>query len=315
MNDTSSFGGFINSFMTSFHDQYGKIPNLVIPLLSDASSHQLDFDDHLGIRKAINDALYLRSLDEFATMSIPVQSPNTWPSGALSQRLTAKVNNIYHHSAILSALVETSTLPLRLKRKRDDISSISAQLNWRGTTRFCELSGIFPVDSSENLEARLVNFSAARTKNGGAMHTQFTRQDVTRGFSPSNILTYEQWSSGQPLQDIFVFSTHAGAYPIPTSFPPFFKPLDTKSSHRRGVLTQPTECAVFSSLSTSSSTGSLFSSYTSTIETYLRRKPDTEALGFDRDDLKDLVGDLWTLHDKFIEPGSGDDGSLGEDEE
>ncbi|KAG5637077.1 hypothetical protein H0H81_005847 [Sphagnurus paluster] len=47
----------------------------------------------------------------------------------------------------------------------------------------------------------------------------------------------------------------------------------------------------------------------------LTAKPDTEALGFDRDDLKDLVGDLWTLHDKFIEPGSGDDGSLGEDEE
>ncbi|KAG5648222.1 hypothetical protein DXG03_006179 [Asterophora parasitica] len=193
MNDTSTFGGFMNSFITSLRDQYGKLPCLVIPLLSDAVSRPLEID------------------------------------------------------------------------------------------------------------------------NNTSKYAQFARLDVTRGFSPSGIPVYDKWSSGQPLQDSFITRIHAASYPIPTSFPPFFK---RDVSHRRGVLTQPMECSVFSSLSTNTRTAHLFSSHASAIKIYLQRKPAVETLGFDADDLKDLVNDLWALHVNFGESGDSDsdDGSLGEDE-
>ncbi|KAF8055192.1 mtDNA inheritance protein Dml1 [Lyophyllum atratum] len=300
MNDTSTFGGFMNSFLTSFRDQYLKLPCLAFPLLSDGISKQLAVDDFTGTRKVINDALHLRSLDELASISIPIQPTNIWPTDRWSSYLEADVNNIYHSSAILSAHIETSTLPLRLKGTHDDVAKMSAKLNWRGTTRFSELSGIFPFHSPEDFDERLVNFSASRGEHDGAKSRQFTRLDVTRGFSPSGISAYEQ--------------VHAPAYPIPTSYPSFFKPADSTPS-RQGIFAQPVKTSVFSSLSTSSHTANLFSSHASAIETYLKRKPAVEVLGFENDDLKDLVNDLWTLHDNFDDGNEeGEDNSLGEDE-
>lgn len=45
MNDTESFGGFINSFLTSFRDEFAKLSCLVVPLLSDAATRHIDIDD------------------------------------------------------------------------------------------------------------------------------------------------------------------------------------------------------------------------------------------------------------------------------
>ncbi|GLB45716.1 putative tubulin domain containing protein [Lyophyllum shimeji] len=316
INDTPTFGGFINSFLTSFRDQYLKIPCLVFPLLSDAVSKRVvPSDDSTGTRKIINDALYLRSLDELASMSVPIQLPNAWPTEAWCPYLTAELNNTYHVSAILSAHVETSTLPLRLKGRYDDLGTVANRLNWRGTTRFSELSGIFPFNSAEDFERRLVNFSAGGVEHG-AKHHQFTRLDVTRGFSPSGLSAYEQWSAGRSLQDAYISRIHAPPYPIPTSYPAFFKPADDGMPARKGIFAQPVQTSVFSSLSTSTQTAHLFSSYAAAIEAYLKRKPTDQALGFENDELRDLVNDLWTLHDNFNDGGEdGESSLLGEDEE
>jgi hypothetical protein len=45
MNDTSSFGGFINSFLVSLRDEAVKLPCLVFPLLSDTVSRHNNIHD------------------------------------------------------------------------------------------------------------------------------------------------------------------------------------------------------------------------------------------------------------------------------
>ncbi|KAG6860219.1 hypothetical protein C0995_013992 [Termitomyces sp. Mi166 len=58
-----------------------------------------------------------------------------------------------------------------------------------------------------------------------------------------------------------------------------------------------------------------FSSVQSTA-LYRKMKPAVEVLGFDGDELRDLVNDLWTLHDNFYsgEDDDLDSSSIGEDE-
>ncbi|KAG6841744.1 hypothetical protein H0H93_004192, partial [Arthromyces matolae] len=86
-------------------------------------------------KNVINDAMCLRSLSEIASLSVPVQPSISWPSKIWSEYLTAEVSqpailfpyttnlhaltrspkphNIYHQSAILSAMLETVTVPIR----------------------------------------------------------------------------------------------------------------------------------------------------------------------------------------------------------
>ncbi|RDB18272.1 Protein dml-1 [Hypsizygus marmoreus] len=303
MNDTATFGGFINSFLTSVHDEHAKLPCLVFPLLSDAVSRHIDVDDYQGTKKAVNDALYLRSLNDFASMTVPIQFPETWPSEARSQLLKSERGNVYRDSAILSAHIETATLPLRLKGYQSDLSTMSSHLNWRGTTPYSELSGVFPVEPGVDLEKNLANFSSCSFDKTRTQSSPFTRIDVTRGFTSSSISAYDRWSSAQSLQDTFISRVHAPPYPIPTSYPSFFKAADGKNSRRPGILTRPVEISMFSSLSAGSGSAHLFSAYATAMETCLQRKFAAENIGIDSDDLKELATDLWTLHDNF---GDGD---------
>lgn len=114
---------------------------------------------------------------------------------------------------------------------------------------------------------------------------------------------------------------HLTSYPIPTSYPAFFKAADGVRSYHPGILSRPVQCPMFSSVSTSSGTARLFSAYATAIETCLKRKLSAQAIGIDGDDLRDLVNDLWTLHDNFDDGGdtgrAADDAAnvFGEDEE
>jgi hypothetical protein len=148
-NDTSSFAGFINSFVVSLRDEAVKLPYLVFPLLSDSVSRQNDIHDvayfltvvimcsynrfqNRGMRLIINDALYLRTLSEISSMSVPIQAPSVWPSEAWYKCFETDVrashiyfiptcvlsttnqrDSLYHTSAILSAHLESSTFPIR----------------------------------------------------------------------------------------------------------------------------------------------------------------------------------------------------------
>jgi hypothetical protein len=87
-----------------------------------------------GIRKVINDALCLRSLNELSTLNVPVQSLTTWQEGPWCEALefdvsppymvqlrymltlTIQRKQLYHPSAILSSHIESATLSLRYEQ-------------------------------------------------------------------------------------------------------------------------------------------------------------------------------------------------------
>lgn len=113
-------------------------------------------------------------------------------------------------------------------------------------------------------------------------------------------------------------SVHAPAYPLPTSFPSFFKSPRLNASGRGGLLAPTRSAPLFTSVVTGSGTADLFSTYARFVEDCVRRKADV-GVGVDRDELRDLGNDLWTLHDNFADGNTGlggnDDDSMGEDEE
>ncbi|KAJ7101530.1 Misato segment II tubulin-like domain-containing protein [Mycena belliarum] len=282
MHDTSTFGSFVDSFLTSLRDDFVKLPLLAWPLLSDVLPSIEGVDDKRGRRKIINDALVLRSLSELSSMNIPIQSPTTWTDDVCRNTyLQANQAHAYHTSAILSALIETATLPLRLGAPKDDISDLCAQLSWRTALPFAELSGVFPRADTLDLEKRIYNFSTA-----GTLHATHTL---------------------------------AAAYSLPTSFPPFFSSGDSSLplSGPSGLLSRPKSTSVFASIAATSRSGNLFSGYARFLEQCTRRKISMENAGIDFDEMGDLANDLWTLHDNA--GGEMDDNSdtdmRGEDEE
>lgn len=82
MNDTSSFGAFINSFIASLRDESLKIPCLIIPLLSDAVSRSHDVNDVGHFLHNCNCRPYYkwfpdwqRHEDDYQWCSLSAQSP------------------------------------------------------------------------------------------------------------------------------------------------------------------------------------------------------------------------------------------------
>jgi hypothetical protein len=113
-------------------------------------------------------------------------------------------------------------------------------------------------------------------------------------------------------------STHSFAYPVPFSFPSnvldqsIIRPFEP-----RGVFARSRSVPGVSSLTTTSLTSALFSNYATFVDRCLKRKTDT-GTGVETDDLRDLVNELWTLHDTY---SSGDqeeeyfiDGGMAEDD-
>jgi len=131
---------------------------------------------------------------------------------------------------------------------------------------------------------------------------EFTRRDVSRGATLSNKQAYDSWLRSK-LQEPFLASTHAPPYPIPTSFPHIFT-LD-----RTRARTVP----LFTSLRTTPVTASLFRTCARFVETNL---DIGDAVGLDRDEMKELANDLWGICDGFGD-SDGDEvlDELGEDEE
>jgi hypothetical protein len=72
-----------------------------------------------------------------------------------------------------------------------------------------------------------------------------------------------------------------------------------------------------SALSTSSSSASLFRAYATLVKGAISRNADVgSSEGLERDELRELEADLWTLHDVFAdEDGDGEVGPNGGEDE
>ncbi|THU90558.1 tubulin nucleotide-binding domain-like protein [Dendrothele bispora CBS 962.96] len=314
MNDTSSFGSFTRSFLTAFQDELSHTSSMVLPLLSDSIPLRVEPARLLHTRKIINDAIYLRDLHELSHLSIPIQSPNAWPS--IPETSLTLDGTLYNTSALLSAHVETVTLPLRLTGSKENLQSFPAVINGRGL-RFGQLSGTFPlVLSGQNSLVTLANpvdFSVALFKEPNT--TYFGKKDVTRGLAMSSIQMYDTWVSSVAstiFKDAVITSAHLPAYPLPSSFPDFFQDKSILRSRirneqpprSRGKDPLPGKTPSVTSISSLSSTNemaSFFAAYAKYIEECVdRRKSGEQLSGIDDPDLlKELANDLWTMHDGY----------------
>ncbi|EMD35050.1 hypothetical protein CERSUDRAFT_107070 [Gelatoporia subvermispora B] len=324
MHDTASFGGFTNGFLTAFRDEFFKLPCLAFPLLSSSIPGSVDQDNVLGIRKALNDALCLRGLNELCNLSVPLQAPSTWSLGEWTKPfVNFDRSNIYQTSALLSSHIETATLPLRLKGTHYDISSLCEALNGSGPTPFSHLSGVLPLSepfSPESDMRRLYDLSVVGVASVAPAYSfsvssvinqkpmLLSRLDVTRGLTKSELQTYDNWTSLQEILALrlsILHSIHAPAYPLPNSFPKFFEtPTPTHSTR------------LLSSLSTTSQSTRIFVQYATLVEDAIKRHTDvTSQMGLEADELKELRDDLWAICDAFPEGEIEQDVDLGEDEE
>ncbi|KAJ6455441.1 Misato segment II tubulin-like domain-containing protein [Mycena sanguinolenta] len=309
IHDTSTFGAFVDALLASLRDDFAKLPLFSLPLLSDAVPSK-PVNNRLRVRKLVNDALAMRGLSEMGSMSIPIQSPTTWPDEVCSNKyMHANKAHAYHTSAILSAHIETATLPLRLNAAKYDILNFSAQLSGRAGVPFAELSGVFPEADAIELAHRIHNFSSSTPS------IQFCRHDVTRGFSTTGMTFYNERLSS--VHGAAVSSTPAAAYPLPTSFPAFFSSAEAHlpQGGPSGILSRPRSTSVFSSVGVAGGASNFFSDYARFLDSSIRRKISVETCGIGLDEMRDLTNDLWTLHDNAGGQIDPDPDVRGEDED
>ncbi|KAF9481069.1 tubulin nucleotide-binding domain-like protein [Pholiota conissans] len=303
INDTDSFGSFMASFLASFRDEYLKLPSICIPVISGAISEHSSGYDAKTTKKLINEAFYLRTLNELSSMNIPIQEPTSWPK-EWSDSLGYTSDSIFHQSAVLSAHVETCTLPFRLRLGHQAMSSVSGMLNWRNTCPFGELSGVFPFDYLSSLEERMINFSSNSPIKPSSLYSQLS---VTRGFSEKQVSAYTKWSlERQPSNMSSIASIHASAYPLPNSFPSIKQAFVDSPTPTSDLITHAPSSLpmtkLYSSLSTSSNTAKTLEGYARFVEKAAQLHTSAIAtMDISFDDLRELANDLWTMHDGAAE--------------
>jgi len=154
-------------------------------------------------------------------------------------------------------------------------------------------------------------------KHEGGRTAPLCRRDVTRGWPELVSRQLDALSAGSAL------SLHSPIeYPLPSSFPSFFRAQDLNAKLRHtphGILTRPRSVPMVSTLASGCTLPDLLTQYADFVGQCVQRKINWEAVGVvDKEDARQLRDDLWTLRDNFGEwPGlaSDDDEGLGEDEE
>ncbi|KAF9257995.1 tubulin nucleotide-binding domain-like protein [Marasmius fiardii PR-910] len=354
INDTSSFGSFTYSLLSTFRDELSKTSPVVIPLVTDAVLKNTA--EPATSRKILNEAFYLRGLKTdlpSSTTVFPIQVPCVprWRSPLL-----AIDGSRYHTSALLSAHIENATISLRSKLNRETIPIFSSSLNPLGLHNFSQLSGVLGMSLSppDDLDAVIHNqqlsFWCGREQHSAPTpSTYFSRRDVTRAlsFASSTSLrggSHDGYLTGGSIKinNTTRSPTRLPSYPIPTSFPNILvdnkepripesggevvanhnisdarvgKYSDVDVGDKGGV--EP--LGIFSSLVVSPTIGSIFADYARFVSKCVQDRRGEGADDRDGlDELKEVVNDLWTIHDGYVDLGErpNDDGDvLDEDEE
>jgi hypothetical protein len=293
MHDTPTFGGFSHAFLTSFRDEFLKASTLNFSFLSGADPNHTGIDNFLNTKRIINDALCLQSLHQLSDITFPILNPSRWSAleSNVLQGLAYNKNSLYHTSAVISSLVETATLPLRLKGSLEDIAMIADHLNWRKCSRLGQLGGIvslpFPMTEAA-LTDLYCNFSTGLSIKDE--HSVFARRSVTRGLQDQDLAVFDALCGLSSLQEPLISSIHAPAYPVPTSYPSIFR-------H-----TKPTSMKIISSLVTTPSTSIPLTGYAKFVEQTARtRRSDGVLMSMDleSDDVKELATALWEIVDGY----------------
>ncbi|KAI0339177.1 tubulin nucleotide-binding domain-like protein [Trametopsis cervina] len=304
LNDTATFGSFTNAFLIKFRDDFTKLPCLAFPSLSRNMPQHVDADN--GIKQVINDALSLQALCELATITTPLQSPHLWNTGDWLDGVDFDRDSLYHSSALLSAHIESATLPLRLKGSANDLSSLTSLLNWHGDTRLAHLNGALPMSGKTFSEGELTRRIYDLSTISPDPKATYARLEVTRGFSHQAIQSYDDWKGQSRLR---ASCMHTAPIDLPSSFPNIFAAPERQVS-------------AYSSLQTSARSAPIFAAYGAFANDCLTKHSDVVTrMGVEADEIKELRENMWNLEDSYKQDDEyefdnmSDDAGLGEDEE
>lgn len=303
MTDVATFGGFADALMVQMRDEFLRAPTIAFPILS-AGIDPSGTNDAPLIRRAFNEALYLRSLSEHATLSIPISLPQTWSEKTWTGLPMPK--SPYFSSSTIAAHVESVTYSLRTSKTQDSLGTYGSQLLADGGyPPFAEISGVIPVDNSTNFGHFMANFTTSSyQKNEGY---SFSVRDVIRGFNSLERQNYDVWRDGT--------ISHLKPETLSFSGYPLTEPFHTAVSSDVRALGN---VHMLSRLSTSNGLAHLFKDYASLIDTSRRRRSaGIMSMGIDNDDISELISDLWTIYDTYpVEsPENEAENAVGSDEE
>ncbi|KIO17680.1 hypothetical protein M407DRAFT_32643 [Tulasnella calospora MUT 4182] len=307
--DTLPFGAFTLSLLENVKDEYPKKSILTIPSLSPATGNTAtNFD--LSVAWAfslVTDALVTRELASLS-LTVPIAHASTWASNfaAVSQYIEFDPSSLYHTSAIVSAHLESVTLPLRHRTESQDIHEFASKLNWRNDNPFTCIQGALPVPS--NLaQSSPYNFSTPLELGAITAQSTVIRCDDSQ-VADSIVQSITLRCSEADLHPSLLHLSTYSSYPLPSSYPKFF---EKTADHQRAVM--------YSTLvSRPTSTARTLQAYSSYVREYVRRGELNHECwrGLEEDDLKELVEDLTRLSDGIgVEMDSNDVDDSAPDEE
>ncbi|CAG8736057.1 16025_t:CDS:10, partial [Acaulospora morrowiae] len=142
---TNGFGGFACGFLEQLREEYPKSAVLSFGITETqklASPGQESYT-----KQMINSSLSTLQLTEMSSLFIPL---NTSPSyGTMLKFIQPNFSLPYHSSSIISAAIETATLPFRSRRGFTHMSNLIDRLLWRGNTKIGTLGLTFPFPLGE----------------------------------------------------------------------------------------------------------------------------------------------------------------------
>ncbi|CAG8437346.1 15521_t:CDS:10 [Funneliformis caledonium] len=236
------YGGFACSFLERLREEY---PKTAIESFGITENRSLEQKGHKSYYKQIlNLSFSTTQLTELSSLLNIINTPST-----RSSFFRPNTNLPYHTSGVVSAAIETATLPFRTRHDFISMYDLINRLNWRGNTKLGSLGLALPLPISNFGEVdvdRLLPTSnnniiqdLSMALNGQHAVTTLGQSVVVRGlpdkfeFFPGK----SQKNASQITDEIFqrfetlnsgsssFFSTSV-TYPIPNSFPKIFNHLN-----------------------------------------------------------------------------------------
>ncbi len=129
-----AWGGFASKYVESLRDEYGKRPIWTWSIEEEQGKGQRAKQ----LLKTVNSARTMNEMATHASLYIPISIP----PGPLPEYVQLNRDSQWHTSALLSAALESMTLPSRLRpdtQKRGLLGDIEAALNVNGNQRIAQL--------------------------------------------------------------------------------------------------------------------------------------------------------------------------------
>ncbi|GJJ09324.1 hypothetical protein Clacol_003546 [Clathrus columnatus] len=320
--DAPSFGSFSFALLNQLRDEYPKLPILSFCALSSLDPLDASPDDVTRGIYILNDAMTLHGLASLSCQIIPLQHPSTWDKGPWCEDIVADFLNPYHSSALLSAHIESITLPLRLKQTltgSSEMSTLISHLNWRNDTPFSALTGSFsPASMVSNIAGSEFDFSHPSSLHKDVEAVPFAQRSLYRGLDSSEERQVQEWigEKQSTFREPFHSCTFIDiAYSIPSSYPQFFtnrsltgrKILESTSDKTitKPCFTRVKSIPLYTSVRTTPRMGKLAKSYAQFIAGVAKRHTGViEELGIERDAVRETGEDWW----KWVGSYEGEEG-------